>query len=130
MSVDESEFPRVFRGYDVEAVDRALLRLRRELLAAKTEADRLTIIASELAEANETLSFQHEQAGSPSFAAFGHAFESILTSAEKQAAALISAARADAMNLKNATERERALLVINAREHSTRLIAQTEKRAE
>jgi hypothetical protein len=129
MASEESEFPRIFRGYDSEAVDRAMLRLRRELLAAKTEADRLTIIASELAEANESLKFEQEQSGNPSYAAFGHAFESILRDAQKHSDALINSARAEAFNLKNATERERAALVSNAREHSSRLLAHTEKRA-
>ena len=130
MAADEGEFPRVFRGYETDAVDRAMLRLRRELLAAKTDVDRATSAASELVEANQALQFAQEQTGNPSFAAFGHAFESILHTAQTHADSMVSSAAAEAFNLKNATERERAQLVANAREQSQQLLAHAQNRAE
>ena len=51
MAAEESGFSRVFRGYDPDEVDRAIARLRRELLASKTEFDRLT---AEVSQATET----------------------------------------------------------------------------
>jgi DivIVA domain-containing protein len=130
MSVDESEFPRVFRGYDQDAVDRALLRLRREILNAKTEVDRLTISVSELTEENETLKLENSQVGKPTFAGLGHALESTLRSAQEQADALLSRAAADAFNSKNATERERTTILEAANATATLLTSQAQTRAE
>ena len=98
MAVDDSEFPRVFRGYDPEYVDRTILRLRRELLGAKTEVDRITLANSELAEEVANLRLEIDQVGRPTFAGLGHTLESTLRTAEEQAARLAQKAEADAYN--------------------------------
>jgi cell division septum initiation protein DivIVA len=130
MAIDDSEFPRVFRGYEPEVVDRALLRLRREILNAKTEVDRLTIAVSELTEENATLKLENSQVGKPTFAGLGHALESTLRSAQEQADALLSRAAADAFNSKNATERERATILEAATSSAALLTTQAQERAE
>ena len=129
MASQESEFPRVFRGYDPDEVDRAIARLRRELLASKTEFDRLNAEATKVAETTAILELELQQVDTPTFAGFGHAFDSILKRAEKDAAAIVSRAAADAHNLKNATERERAQIVEIAQEQAKRITALTEARA-
>jgi len=129
MASQESEFPRVFRGYDPEEVDRAIARLRRELLASKTEFDRLNAEAPQVAETTAILELELKQVDTPTFAGFGYAFDSILKRAEKEAAAIVSRAAADAHNLKNATERERAQIVEIAQEQAKRITALTEARA-
>lgn len=130
MAAEESDFPRVFRGYEPEAVERALQRLKRELLTLKTELDRTSAIASQATEENARLQLELEQVDAPTFAGFGHAFDSILRGAEAEAENIKARAAADAHNLKNATERERAKIVEIAREQAVLLLAQTEKRAE
>lgn len=129
MASEDSDFPRVFRGYDTEAVDRSLLRMRRELLTTKSEVDRLTILASELAEARQKIQFAEEQSGTPSYAAFGFAFESILHDAEEFARMLTSRAQADAVNAKNAIERERTALLSHAQTEAQNLISLAQSRA-
>ncbi|MEN9751539.1 MAG: hypothetical protein RLZZ600_586 [Actinomycetota bacterium] len=129
MASPESEFPRVFRGYDPEEVDRTVARLRRELLASKTEFDRLQAEASQALEASKILELELKQVDSPTFAGFGHAFDSILKRAEKEAAAIVSRAAADAHNLKNATERERASIIEIAKEQAKAITTLTEARA-
>jgi DivIVA domain-containing protein len=129
MAAEESDFPRVFRGYDPEEVDRTIARLRRELLASKTEFDRLTAEVAESSEKAARLELELQQTDTPTFAGFGHAFETILNRAEKEASAMTSRAAADAHNLKNATERERAQIISIAREQAERLTAMTESRA-
>jgi DivIVA domain-containing protein len=125
----ESEFPRVFRGYDPDEVDRAIARLRRELLASKTEFDRLNEEATKVAETTAILELELQQVDTPTFAGFGYAFDRILKRAEKEAAAIVSRAAADAHNLKNATERERAQIIEIAEERAKRITAITETRA-
>lgn len=108
MAHSDAEFPRAFRGYDPEYVDSVITRLRRELVLAKTELDRKTISASELAEQVATLQNELEQVGKPTFSGLGKALVTTLSTAEQQAKTLLAQASADAYNLKLAAERELA----------------------
>ena len=130
MAIDDSEFPRVFRGYDPEYVDRTILRLRRELLGLKTEVDRVAIANSELTEEVASLRGELDQVGRPTFAGLGHTLENTLRTAEEQAARLASKAQADAYNARMTTERERERAMESAQESARQLIKAAETRAE
>ena len=130
MAVDDSEFPRIFRGYDPEHVDRTILRLRRELLSLKGEVDRITLANSEMAEEVEKLRLEIDQVGRPTFSGLGHTLEKTLRTAEEQAARLAQKAEADAYNAKLATERERERALEAASESARALVATAELRAE
>jgi cell division septum initiation protein DivIVA len=103
---NESEFTRVLRGYDASEVDRSVNKLRRELLALKTDHDEQTetinALTAQLEEAYETA----EQLGRPTFSGLGARLASTLSIAEEHAARLFARAEADAQNLSIAATRE------------------------
>jgi len=107
MSIEEGTFSRVFRGYETTEVDKALGRLRRELMLAKTELDKQNLAVAELTERVTMLADQLEQVGQPTFSGLGKELMATVNAAEDQAMALVSQAKADAYNLKLAGDRER-----------------------
>lgn len=99
MPQNESEFTRVLRGYDPEEVDRSVNKLRRELLALKTDHDELVeTITARTAELEELRS-NAELLGRPTFSGLGARLASTLTIAEEHAARLVSRAEADAHSI-------------------------------
>lgn len=107
MTIEEGTFARVFRGYDTTEVDKAVTRLRRELMLAKTELDKQRIAIADLTEQVDTLTTNLQQVGKPTFSGLGKALVTTLSTAEKQASALVTQATADAYNIKLAGDRER-----------------------
>lgn len=101
-----TEFARVLRGYEPEAVDKFVQKLRVELLAAKNAQDQLQSQVAELQAQINQLNIDIQEVGRPTFAGLGSKLESTLRTAEEQASRLISRAEADAYNIVQAAERE------------------------
>lgn len=106
MLQNDSEFTRVLRGYDATEVDRSINKLRRELLALKTDHDEqvetINALTAQLEEAQST----SEQLGRPTFSGLGARLASTLSIAEEQSARLVTRAESDAHNLSIASTRE------------------------
>lgn len=109
MLQNDSEFTRVLRGYNATEVDRTIHKLRRELLALKTDHDEQVETIGTLSAQLEEIQTNAEQLGRPTFAGLGARLASTLSIAEEQAARLIARAQADAHNLSLAATRHAEL---------------------
>lgn len=86
---DDWEFPQAFRGYDKDAVDKALQELRREVIQANAQAAEATKEVGRLtAELNELRS-ELEESSLPSYAGLGRKLELVLRNAEEESTRLI-----------------------------------------
>ena len=106
MPQNDSEFTRVLRGYDASEVDRSINKLRRELLALKTDHDEQVETINALTAALEEAQSTTEQLGRPTFSGLGAQLASTLTIAEEHSVRLVVRAEADAHNLSVAATRE------------------------
>ena len=90
MAVEETEFTQVFRGYDKDEVDKALGGLRRDIIAANTQAADAAKENKRLLARIEELTAELEEVGSPTFSGLGTKLENTLRVAEEQSTRRIS----------------------------------------
>lgn len=114
MLQNDTEFTRVLRGYDATEVDKAISKLRRELLALKTgfdeQAATIVAITGEL----ENIQSNANQLRQPTFSGLGAKLASTLSTAEEQSARLVARANADAHNILLAATRDAEQLRVEA----------------
>ncbi len=106
MLQNDSEFTRVLRGYDPAEVEKTIQRLRRELLALKTDHDEQVATIASLTSELESTQINAEQLGRPTFSGLGAKLASTLSIAEEQSARLVARAEADAHSILVAANRD------------------------
>ncbi|MBK5237584.1 MAG: DivIVA domain-containing protein [Actinomycetales bacterium] len=121
MLQNDSEFTRVLRGYDVTEVNRTIHKLRRELLALKTDHDEQVLAISALTAQLEKIQTDAEQIGRPTFSGLGARLASTLSIAEEQATRLVARAEADAHNILVAANREADQVRVGANDDARRI---------
>ena len=128
MANDTEEFPRSVRGYDRDAVDRAIAKLRRELMTSKTlfdeQAERMRDLENTVAE----LRHDAEHMSKPTAATLTTRLHKLLREAEKEAAEIVNRATAEAERMQHVSlrDRERAEADLNARVANERSVALSE----
>ncbi len=130
LSAEETEFPLVMRGYDREAVDDALIDLRRELLQLSAQNAQL---ASELRETSNRLiaaESQLAEVGEPSYAGVGAKAALILSTSEEQAKRLVLEAETEASITRKNLHEELETQRNEAKGYYDALVAEAQRRAD
>ncbi len=130
LSAEDAVFPLVMRGYDREAVDDALLDLRRELLQLSAQNAQL---ASELREtSNRLLAAEGEltEVGEPSYAGVGAKAALILSTSEEQAKRLVLEAETEASITRKNLHEELETQRNEAKGYYDALVSEAQRRAD
>lgn len=127
-----------FRGYDKDAVDRAVERLRNELATVEQNNEQLRAQVHELRDESAALESKNRQLTAkirsipenPSYANLGAQFEEALRSGEEQADRMLAEAKAEA-ELSRQTAQSRASRILReAEERAQKLLADTNARVD
>jgi len=76
VAVDDEDFGTELRGYKKEAVDEAMLSLRRELIKANTDRAEALKEAARIAAVAEDLQAELDETGTPTYSGLGTKLES------------------------------------------------------
>lgn len=104
---ESEEFPRSVRGYDRDAVDKAVAKLRRELMTTKTLFDEQSERVRDLESTIADLRHDIEHMAKPTASTLNTRMQRLLREAEKEAADVVERATAEAERMRRVSERDR-----------------------
>lgn len=101
------DFPRSVRGYDREAVDKAVAKLRRELMTTKTLFDEQSERVRDLESIIADLRHDVEHMSRPTASTLNSRMQRLLREAERKASEIVDRATAEAERMRRVSERDR-----------------------
>ena len=107
MTEDHLDFPKSVRGYDRAAVDKAVAKLRRELMTTKTLFDEQSERVRDLESTVADLRSDVEHMSKPTASTLNTRMQRLLREAEKEANEIVARATAEVERMRRVSERDR-----------------------